>query len=361
METQSNQGLVVLPDISGFTEFISEVELLHGEHIIADLLECLIASNTLGLELSEIEGDALLYYRLGPPPTLEELLKQMKRWFNAFHNNLNLLRRDVYCRCGTCQNLGNLKLKGVAHYGELGVHPVGGRPKLFGKANILAHRLLKNSITCEEYLLFSSDIMAVLETGPKAAVPFQQAEETYEVLGTVRLEYLDLDPWYDEVPPVPAVEERSGETREFEVATEIHAPLASVVSIISDPNRLMEWVVGLKAVEVNPAQPVRAGHHHVCVFDGMSVDQTLERAEHVGNKFRMAVRIKPPKILLKSMTTHSEATQTGECVHLRMRTTYSPRPVFGWLFERKVRPMLATAQKASLDNLKSLIESGKLP
>jgi hypothetical protein len=44
-----------------------------------------------------------------------------------------------------------------------------------------------------------------------------------------------------------------------------------------------------------------------------------------------------------------------------MRTTYSPRPVFGWLFERKVRPMLATAQKASLDNLKSLIESGKLP
>jgi hypothetical protein len=238
---------------------------------------------------------------------------------------------------------------------------VGRRPKLFGKANILAHRLLKNSITCEEYLLFSSDILAVLETGLKEAVPFQQGEETYEILGTVRIEYFDLAPWYDEVPPLSAEEARSGETREFEVATEIHAPLASVVSVISDPNRLMAWVVGLKAVEVNPAEPVRAGHHHVCVFDGMSIDQTLERAEHVGNEFKMAIRIKPPKFLLKSLTTHYEATQTGEYVHLRMRTSYSPRPVFGWLFERKARPKIMMDQKASLDNLKSLIESGTLP
>ncbi len=349
-----------MPDISGFTKFISEVELHHGEHIIAELLECLIENNTLGLELSEIEGDALLYYRLGPPPTLDELIKQMKRWFIAFHNHLNLLRRDVYCRCGVCQNLGHLKLKGVAHYGELGVHLVGRWPKLFGKANILAHRLLKNGITCEEYLLFSSDIMAVLETSQKEAVPFQKGEETYEILGTVPLEFLDLAPWYKEVPPVSAVEARSVETREFEVATEIHAPLTSVVSVISDPNRLVEWVVGLKTVEANPVEPVRAGHHHVCVFDDKSIDQTLEWAEHVGNEFKMAIRIKTPRFILKSMTTHFEATQIGEYVHLRTRITYSPQPIFGWLFERKVRPKIEMSQKSSLDNLKLLIENGTL-
>jgi hypothetical protein len=78
MAVRQEQGLLLIPDISGYTEFLSEVELAHGEHIICGLLKALIASNALGLQLSEVEGDALLYYRLGEPPPGERILEQVK-------------------------------------------------------------------------------------------------------------------------------------------------------------------------------------------------------------------------------------------------------------------------------------------
>jgi hypothetical protein len=42
-----------LPDISGFTQFVDENELIHNVHIISELLEILLDSNTLGLKLAK--------------------------------------------------------------------------------------------------------------------------------------------------------------------------------------------------------------------------------------------------------------------------------------------------------------------
>ena len=51
-----NKGLLFIPDISGFTQFVSETEIEHSRLIIQELLEILIDSNQTGLEISEIEG-----------------------------------------------------------------------------------------------------------------------------------------------------------------------------------------------------------------------------------------------------------------------------------------------------------------
>ncbi len=48
-------GLLLIPDISGFTEFVSTVEMSHGQHITAELLEALMKETPLGMQLSEIE------------------------------------------------------------------------------------------------------------------------------------------------------------------------------------------------------------------------------------------------------------------------------------------------------------------
>ena len=56
MASDNQKGMLLIPDISGFTEFVSEVEISHSEHIIAELLELLIESESLGLQLCEIEG-----------------------------------------------------------------------------------------------------------------------------------------------------------------------------------------------------------------------------------------------------------------------------------------------------------------
>lgn len=39
MAASQQEGFLVIPDISGFTEFIHEVDISHSEHIIADLLK----------------------------------------------------------------------------------------------------------------------------------------------------------------------------------------------------------------------------------------------------------------------------------------------------------------------------------
>jgi hypothetical protein len=64
----TNRGLIFIPDISGFTRFVNEVEIDHSRHIIQELLEVIINSNKIGLEVSEIEGDAILFYKYGDSP-----------------------------------------------------------------------------------------------------------------------------------------------------------------------------------------------------------------------------------------------------------------------------------------------------
>ena len=63
-----NKGLLFIPDISGFTKFVHETEIDHSRLIIQELLEILINANQIGLEVSEIEGDAILFYKFGESP-----------------------------------------------------------------------------------------------------------------------------------------------------------------------------------------------------------------------------------------------------------------------------------------------------
>ena len=56
-----NRGLLFIPDISGFTRFINQTDIEHSRLIIQELLEVLINANQIGLEVSEIEGDAILF------------------------------------------------------------------------------------------------------------------------------------------------------------------------------------------------------------------------------------------------------------------------------------------------------------
>ena len=68
-----NKGLLFIPDISGFTRFINETEIEHSRLIIQELLELLINANEMGLEISEIEGDAILFYKNGELPDVSAL------------------------------------------------------------------------------------------------------------------------------------------------------------------------------------------------------------------------------------------------------------------------------------------------
>lgn len=76
-----------MPDISGFTKFVNETEILHGQHIVQELLEILIDSNNLNMQVNEIEGDAILFFRPGEKPSMEKLLKQVETMYFNFHSS----------------------------------------------------------------------------------------------------------------------------------------------------------------------------------------------------------------------------------------------------------------------------------
>jgi Protein of unknown function (DUF2652) len=98
-----NQGLLFIPDISGYTQFINNTEIEHSRFIIQELLELLINSNHINLKISEIEGDAILFYRFGDTPSIEEMYRQVETMFCNFHKYINRYDGRRICPCNACK------------------------------------------------------------------------------------------------------------------------------------------------------------------------------------------------------------------------------------------------------------------
>jgi len=166
---QAQPALLFIPDISGFTQFVNDTEINHARHIIEELLNLIIESNQLGLEVSEIEGDAILFCRTGTPPSASEILEQVKKMFTQFHFHLQKYDTHRICNCTACKSANSLTLKFVAHYGEVTFNQVQQHKKLFGIDVITVHRLLKNDIDTREYALFTDRLIDATKDWEKSA------------------------------------------------------------------------------------------------------------------------------------------------------------------------------------------------
>jgi hypothetical protein len=153
-----HKGLIFIPDISGFTQFVNSVELKHSQHIIGELLETLLDANQMELSVSEVEGDAILFYKLGASPNLDVTYSQVERMFLSFHKHLQRYENQRTCQCKACVSAINLSLKVITHYGEFTEYKIKNFLKLIGKDIIVAHQLLKNDIPQHEYWLITDDL-----------------------------------------------------------------------------------------------------------------------------------------------------------------------------------------------------------
>ncbi|SCK54215.1 Adenylate cyclase, family 3 (some proteins contain HAMP domain) [Variovorax sp. HW608] len=190
--------LFFIPDIGGFTRFVTETEISHSQHIIRELLELLVDSNEIGLEVSEFEGDAVLFFRTAPP-TLEELLAQAKKMFLNFHAHLRERERERVCQCGACARMHQLTLKFIAHSGPASTMEVKGHSKFIGRSIIVAHRLLKNSVPAPEYLLITQETLDHLNDRSALPVPFESGSNRYDELGEVAYRHHSMTCYLDEL------------------------------------------------------------------------------------------------------------------------------------------------------------------
>lgn len=263
--------LLFVPDISGFTQFVNQTEIAHSQHIIEELLEILIDANEINLEVSEIEGDAILFYRNGSPPTAAELLAQVQRMYVRFHAHLKLYETHRICQCGACCGATNLTLKFVVHYGETGINKIKNHSKLFGRDVIVAHRLLKNEVQDNEYALFTNDLVNACSTWVEVKqVAWSEPEHRSEAydLGEIAYCFVSLKPLEAHVPE-PRIEDYSlkGEVKKVLGHERIlEAPIDLAFDVLSDLSIRHEWIEGIRDSDMLNSKITRNGSTHRCVI-----------------------------------------------------------------------------------------------
>lgn len=191
------QIFLVIADISGYTKFIKKhrFSLIHAERIISELLESVIKTTASPLVLHELEGDAVTFYAVsdGSHTMAQNICKQVQQFFKEFRKRERELVSDCsICACEACTNVGQLKLKAILHHGEAVFTKVRHFNKVGGEDVILAHRLLKNSIQSNEYLLMTEafhTLLGVLENQTP-----ERRKEHCEGLGTVNVMVYYLSP-----------------------------------------------------------------------------------------------------------------------------------------------------------------------
>jgi hypothetical protein len=244
------KGLVFIPDISGFTRFVHETEIDHSRVIIQELLELLINANKIGLEISEIEGDAILFYRYGDVPDLKELYSQVEDMFREFHSYLAIYDANRFCQCKACMSAINLSLKVITHYGEFTEYNVKNFSKLIGKDIIVAHQLLKNDIEQHEYWLLTQNLAA-----EKQLVPFAQwmrwNSSVKEIEGgKISFHYTQLSNLKKELPPVPQLQlEMEHKIKVLSVSKEYDTNIIKLFHVTGDFNYRHRWQEGVQKVE----------------------------------------------------------------------------------------------------------------
>jgi hypothetical protein len=167
----NRKGLVFIPDISGFTELVRSTDLMTGKSITYELLSTIIKHNILNLEIAEIEGDAILFFKWQPLPSTDEIMEQ----FNLMKSAFDQTREDLELKYNI--QLG-LELKAVAHYGTMTQFSLGGFRKLYGEVVVEAHRLLKNNVPERSYLLITDELSAASASGGLEVIPNDEHEST---------------------------------------------------------------------------------------------------------------------------------------------------------------------------------------
>lgn len=186
-DESDRQVLLLIADISGYTKFMlaNRTSVKHGQIIISELMKTIIHEVEIPLEISKLEGDAIFMYAVKDPAnpgqwehTRRAVAARILKFFDIFAAKVHHLAESSICQCGSCANIRTLRIKFVVHSGEAHFYTLGKFEELSGPDVILIHRLLKNSVRSNEYVLLTDAARQDLPFDPK--IEFDRGVEKYE-------------------------------------------------------------------------------------------------------------------------------------------------------------------------------------
>jgi uncharacterized protein YndB with AHSA1/START domain len=229
------EGALVLADISGYSTFIAQTEVDHSWSIMHELLDTMVRSLRGRMDVSQVEGDAILFVS---GLTTEEVVDALEHTFIAYHRRLRDMQAVTTCPCGACASIGMLKLKFVVHHGRFSRQRLGAVEQLHGADVIVAHRLLKNKVPSKEYLLVTDAVLAHLPEEKRAT--FTPHEEEFDV-GAISGGYREIaDLWVQ----AEAAERKRVEPEEAMVTSDItvDAPIELVYAEMLKPQVMQRYL-----------------------------------------------------------------------------------------------------------------------
>jgi uncharacterized protein YndB with AHSA1/START domain len=271
---------LVIADISGYTQFLTESELDHANGIIGDLLNSIVGAMQAPLAVSSIEGDAIFMYgEMADGMSGQTILESVELLYCAFAAALENMVLNTTCRCNACVNINALGLKIVMHCGEYAKTTVGSITTLSGPDVIAVHRLLKNQVVedtgIEDYLLVSQ--ACVEDLGVESIVKsWTPHSEDYEHIGRVDGHVSSLRDVFD-------FQQRQTEIKVLqsnawaEVREQSTAPPAVIWDHIIDPTKRMKWLnaYGMDVVEATDGRVAPGTEFHCAHGDNELVIFTI--------------------------------------------------------------------------------------
>jgi hypothetical protein len=195
MDSKTNAApepvVLIIADISGYTRYMTAnaKTLAHSQTLITELVKSILQEVSLPLEVAKLEGDAVfLFGRKDSDPASRAKQKQvigqkLTAFFAAFGKKVEELSYATTCNCTACANVGRLRLKLIVHSGEALFHRILDFQELAGVDVIIVHRLLKNSVAADQYLLMTETAQQDVEMPAPARLV--KSSESYEDIGRI--------------------------------------------------------------------------------------------------------------------------------------------------------------------------------
>ena len=102
---QPQQDCFLIADISGYTAYLSSVELDHAQDILADLIGTVVGSLQPNFRLAKLEGDAAFTFQPGERVDGSMLLDTIERCYFEFRRRRRDVRQASSCDCGACSRI----------------------------------------------------------------------------------------------------------------------------------------------------------------------------------------------------------------------------------------------------------------
>jgi uncharacterized protein YndB with AHSA1/START domain len=267
MLAKAETACFAIADISGYTHFVSGVELDHAQDIIADIMDTLVRALRPPFRLAKFEGDAAFVYALADKVDGALMQDSIEHAYFAFRKRLRSIKQASSCECQACSRMQSLDVKFVVHHGEFIRQKMSGREELAGREVILVHRLLKNEVGKtfgpHAYALFSDACVRAMGIDP-AAQGLQEHAEAIEHIGETNCWVSDLEEaWRRETETARNLVPRADAYMLIE--RDFAAPRQAVWDLVTSPQHHARWQRSDGVVENNAQGRRGAGTQNHCL------------------------------------------------------------------------------------------------